>query len=79
MNGIFRYFTTEITERVSCRVTGLRRSLMSRYVIDVGKILAGIQVPPDESKEFDEFLEQLGYEYVEETNNDTYKRYLQSA
>ncbi|KAL5485258.1 ILV1 [Sanghuangporus weigelae] len=46
---------------------------------DVGKILAGIQVPPDESQEFDEFLEQLGYEYVEETNNDTYKRYLQSA
>lgn len=48
-------------------------------MIDVGKILAGIQVPPEESKKFDEFLEQLGYEYVEETNNDTYKRYLQSA
>ena len=45
---------------------------MPTYVIDVGKILAGIQVPPDESKEFDEFLEQLGYEYVEETNNDTF-------
>ncbi|EJD02924.1 threonine ammonia-lyase [Fomitiporia mediterranea MF3/22] len=43
---------------------------------DLGKILAGIQVPPDENKEFDEFLEQLGYTYVEETENDTYKRYL---
>lgn len=33
-------------------------------------------MPPEENKEFDEFLEQLGYEYVEETENETYKRYL---
>ncbi|KAH8119144.1 threonine ammonia-lyase [Phellopilus nigrolimitatus] len=44
---------------------------------DLGKVLAGIQVPPDEYKEFDEFLEQLGYDFVEETENETYKRYLQ--
>ncbi|THH10660.1 hypothetical protein EW145_g1170 [Phellinidium pouzarii] len=43
---------------------------------DLGKVLAGIQVPPNENKEFDGFLEQLGYDFVEETENETYKRYL---
>ncbi|TDL25955.1 threonine dehydratase I [Rickenella mellea] len=44
---------------------------------DLGKVLAGIQVPPDESEQFDDFLRQLGYPYVEETENETYRRYLQ--
>ncbi|KLO14263.1 threonine dehydratase I [Schizopora paradoxa] len=43
---------------------------------DLGKVLAGIQVPENEYKEFDEFLEKLSYDYVEETQNETYKRYL---
>jgi len=34
-------------------------------------------VPPDESAEFDETLKQLGYTFVEETNNLVYKRHLQ--
>jgi len=43
---------------------------------DVGKVLAGIQVPPEEYREFDEFLEELNYTYVEETDNEVYKRFL---
>jgi len=46
--------------------------------IDLGKVLAGIQVPPSESVAFDEFLEKLGYPYVEETDNEVYKRYLRA-
>lgn len=44
--------------------------------IDLGKVLAGIQVPPNEAAEFDGFLNTLGYPYVEETENEVYKRYL---
>ncbi|KAL0956577.1 hypothetical protein HGRIS_002715 [Hohenbuehelia grisea] len=43
---------------------------------DLGKVLAGIQVPPDESDQFDAFLKDLNYTYVEETENSVYNRYL---
>ncbi|KAK4054114.1 threonine deaminase [Microbotryomycetes sp. JL201] len=43
---------------------------------DVGKILAGIQVDPTRSKEFDQGLENLGYPFVEETNNQVYRDFL---
>lgn len=42
----------------------------------MGKVLAGIQVPPSDSGAFEVFLGKLGYPYVEETNNEVYKRYL---
>jgi threonine dehydratase len=42
----------------------------------VGKVLAGIQVPPEEFREFDDFLTNLGYKYIEETDNEVYKRFL---
>ncbi|KAF8973233.1 threonine ammonia-lyase [Flammula alnicola] len=44
---------------------------------DLGKVLAGIQVPEEDSAEFDEFLKKLDYSYVEETQNSVYKRFLQ--
>ncbi|KAJ4467925.1 tryptophan synthase beta subunit-like PLP-dependent enzyme [Lentinula edodes] len=43
---------------------------------DIGKVLAGIQVPPSENDEFDAFLKKLNYTYVEETENPVYKRFL---
>ena len=43
---------------------------------DLGKVLAGIQVPPNESEQFDVFLSNLGYPYVEETQNEVYIRHL---
>lgn len=45
---------------------------------DLGKVLAGIQVPPNNAEEFERFLQNLGYPYVEETDNQVYKMYLQS-
>ena len=47
-------------------------------VIDLGKVLAGIQVPPADVSAFDDFLSSLGYPYVEETGNEVYKRYLRA-
>ncbi len=43
---------------------------------DFGRVLIGIQVPPKEKTEFDQFLRNLGYEYAEETNNPAYKLFL---
>ncbi|EIW68008.1 hypothetical protein TREMEDRAFT_63892 [Tremella mesenterica DSM 1558] len=43
---------------------------------DVGKVLVGIQVPPSDYATFDEFLSDLGYPYVEETQNVAYKNFL---
>ncbi|EIM81281.1 threonine dehydratase I [Stereum hirsutum FP-91666 SS1] len=45
---------------------------------DLGKVLAGIQAPPEDSEKFDAFLKELGYPYVEETENPVYKRYMRS-
>ncbi|KAF9241623.1 tryptophan synthase beta subunit-like PLP-dependent enzyme [Melanogaster broomeanus] len=43
---------------------------------DLGKVLTGIQVPPQDYDQFQQFLKDLGYNYTEETNNEVYKRYL---
>ncbi|KAF9501517.1 threonine dehydratase I [Pleurotus eryngii] len=43
---------------------------------DLGKVLAGIQVPPEDSQQFDTFLSELNYTYVEETQNMVYSRFL---
>jgi len=43
---------------------------------DLGKVLAGIQAPEEDSAQFDSFLRELGYPYVEETDNEVYRRYL---
>jgi threonine dehydratase len=36
---------------------------------DYGRVLAGIQVPPEEMGSFQAFLDRLGYEYTDETCN----------
>jgi threonine dehydratase len=43
---------------------------------DNGRILAGIQVPPDEAKELESHLSKLGYAYWEESNNPVYAMFL---
>jgi threonine dehydratase len=45
---------------------------------DYGRILVGLQVPEADNKAFDQFLETLGYPYVEETANPVYRMFLQS-
>lgn len=41
-----------------------------------GRVLVGIQVPPQESDLFDLFLEKLGYVYTDETGNEAFRLFL---
>ncbi|KAG2016067.1 threonine ammonia-lyase, variant 2 [Coprinopsis cinerea AmutBmut pab1-1] len=43
---------------------------------DLGRVLAGIQVPESDSDAFKAFLDKLDYSYVEETDNPVYARFL---
>ncbi|QGZ40894.1 threonine dehydratase [Pseudoduganella flava] len=43
---------------------------------DVGRILIGLQVPPEEMEAFARFLATLGYRYWDETQNPVYKLFL---
>ena len=43
---------------------------------DFGRVLVGMQVPPDEHGAFQGFLDTLGYEYAEETHNPAYRLFL---
>ncbi len=43
---------------------------------DFGRVLTGIQVPKDEREKFSLFLQDLGYEHWEETNNPAYQSFL---
>ena len=43
---------------------------------DFGRILVGMQVPPGDKTTFQAFLDRLGYEYVDETDNPAYRLFL---
>ena len=43
---------------------------------DVGRVLVGMQVPPNEQNEFVAFLQNLGYPYWDETQNPAYQLFL---
>ena len=41
-----------------------------------GRVLIGLQVPEDERGDFQSFLDEVGYEYREETENPAYRLFL---
>jgi threonine dehydratase len=43
---------------------------------DYGRIVVGMQVPPDEMTEWQSFLDTLGYRYWDESQNPAYKLFL---
>jgi threonine dehydratase len=43
---------------------------------DYGRVLVGIQVPPEEMTQFQQFLDGLGYRYWNEARNPAYKLFL---
>ncbi len=45
---------------------------------DYGRILVGMQVPPEDKAAFDAFLQALDYPWVEETANPAYQLFLQA-
>ncbi len=46
------------------------------YGADVGKIVIGVLIKKSEIKEWNKFVEILGYKFWDETKNDTYKLFL---
>ena len=44
--------------------------------VDIGKVLVGVQVASEQHEQFDVFLSELGYAYVEETQNPIYEQFL---
>ena len=44
---------------------------------DYGRILVGLQVPASDTAAFGQFLQTLGYPFVEETDNPVYRMFLQ--
>jgi threonine dehydratase len=45
---------------------------------DYGRILVGLQVAEADNAAFDQFLETLGYPFVEETLNPAYRLFLKA-
>lgn len=43
---------------------------------DFGRVLVGMQVPPEDAADFDVFLKNLGYPYWNETENPAYQLFL---
>src|SRR5207247_9716932 len=43
---------------------------------DYGRVLVGMQVPRHEMREFQRFLTELGYPYVDESRNPAYRLFL---
>ena len=43
---------------------------------DFGRVLAGFEVPPGDTREFDAFLDGLGYRYQREQENSAYNLFL---
>ncbi|KAJ3403071.1 hypothetical protein HDV05_008079, partial [Chytridiales sp. JEL 0842] len=46
------------------------------YGGDVGKVMVGIQVPPESAEAFAVFLGELRYPYVDETENPVFQQFL---
>ncbi|MDO9449286.1 MAG: threonine ammonia-lyase, biosynthetic, partial [Rugosibacter sp.] len=43
---------------------------------DTGRVLVGMQVPPQDMKTFGVFLKNLGYQHCDETKNPAYRLFL---
>ncbi len=69
--GALLYFLTSIGGKWNISLFHYRN-----HGSDFGRVLVGIQVPPQERDNFRAFLNKLGYEYKDETNNPAYQRFL---
>jgi len=43
---------------------------------DFGRVLVGLEIPPDQDKMLQSYLDNLGYRYIEESENTAYKLFL---
>jgi len=69
--GALLLFLTKIGRRWNISMFHYRN-----HGADFGRTLVGIQVPANEKTQFDCFLDDLGYQYWDETNNPVYQLFL---
>ena len=43
---------------------------------DFGRVLVGLEIPPGQESQLQDFLDNLGYRYVEESANEAYQLFL---
>jgi len=65
------HFLTELGDRWNISLFHYRN-----HGADFGRVLAGFEVPPDEMRAFEGFLEGLGYRYQREGHNTAYEMFL---
>ena len=70
-SGALLHFLTQMGERWNISLFHYRN-----HGAAYGRVLMGIQVPPQQAGEFQAFLDSLGIDYSEETNNPVYKMFL---
>ena len=70
-SGALLHFLTQMGERWNISLFHYRN-----HGAAYGRVLMGIQVPPPQVGEFQVFLDSLGIDYSEETNNPLYKMFL---
>ena len=70
-SGALLHFLTQMGERWNISLFHYRNHGAAN-----GRVLMGIQVPPPQAGEFQLFLDSLGIDYSEETNNPVYKMFL---
>lgn len=69
-NALFKFLTT-LNIQLNITLFHYRN-----HGSDYGRALVGINVPPESEAFFQEFLSQLGYDYIEETDNPAYELFL---
>ena len=70
-SGALLHFLTQMGERWNISLFHYRN-----HGAAYGRVLMGIQVPPQQAGEFQAFLDSLGIDYSEETNNPVYRMFL---
>ena len=70
-SGALLHFLTQMGERWNISLFHYRN-----HGAAYGRVLMGIQVPPQQAGEFQVFLDSLGIDYSEETNNPVYRMFL---
>jgi len=70
-SGALLHFLTQMGDRWNISLFHYRN-----HGAAYGRVLMGIQVPPDQRTVFQEFLDNLGLFYVQETENPAYKAFL---
>ena len=70
-SGALLHFLTQMSSRWNISLFHYRN-----HGAAYGRVLMGIQVPPEQAGEFQDFLDGLGIEYSEETNNPAYRIFL---